>query len=216
MRSLPVAFMLLGGLSAAVPMLAQRAGTEPTSADGLEAIYVVRSLRETRSAPSAFCSEARVGFADATFEDQFTLRSTTTRVEDARIVNASVNTIGRLQSCFGATPDPATVKLYAEGVLGSVGFKGRGDCRALKQGFPEPGIDIHTCVLELSDLPSPYLGGFLTSNTVVSRNPIGDKSDPPGYRQPSILTIRLWRRRSSMVGRCSPESPREAVPTTAD
>jgi len=27
------------------------------------------------------------------------------------------------------------------------------------------------------------------------RKPIGDESDPPGYAQPSIATIRLWRRR---------------------
>jgi len=56
------------------------------------------------------------------------------------------------------------------------------------------GISVWTCFLELSGLKAPYKGGILTTNTVDSRNPLGEKSDPPGYTEPSIATVRLWRR----------------------
>ena len=62
--------------------------------------------------------------------------------------------------------------------------------------FPEAGITSVRCFLVLSNLPSPYVAGVLTTNTVASRKPLGDESDPPGYTQPSIATIRLWRKRN--------------------
>jgi hypothetical protein len=54
---------------------------------------------------------------------------------------------------------------------------------------------VQRCFMELSGLPAPYVGGQLTTNTVGSRNALGDRTDPPGYTQPSIATIRLWKRR---------------------
>jgi len=47
----------------------------------------------------------------------------------------------------------------------------------------------------LGQLPDPYLGGLLMANTINSRAPLGGVSDPPGYTQPSIATVRLWKRR---------------------
>jgi len=79
--------------------------------------------------------------------------------------------------------------------LHTVTFTGRGECRLAKRDYPEPGIVVVRCFLELSDLPSGYVGGQLTTNTITSRIRLGDKSDPPGYTQPSIATVRLWRRR---------------------
>jgi hypothetical protein len=69
-----------------------------------------------------------------------------------------------------------------------------GQCTRLKTDFPEPGITVWTCFLELSGLKDPYKGGMLTTSTVDSRNPLGETSDPPGYTQPTIATVRLWRR----------------------
>jgi hypothetical protein len=110
------------------------------------------------------------------------------------MVDANVSTIGRLHACFGSTSD-ATLNFYAEGVLGAVPFTGTGDCQALKPDFPEPGITVYHCFLELRDLPNGYVGGLLTTNSVVSRDAIGEKSDPPGYTQSSIAKVRLWKRR---------------------
>jgi hypothetical protein len=51
------------------------------------------------------------------------------------------------------------------------------------------------CFLDLQGLPPNYIGGQLTSNTVLSRVAVGETSDPTGYTQPSIVTVRLWKRR---------------------
>jgi hypothetical protein len=162
--------------------------------DRVETIYIARSLRESRSAPTAFCAPARIGFGSATLEDHYTFRSTATRPDDGVMIDADVNTIGRLHACFGSTPD-TTLNFYAEGALGDVSFTGAGDCRAFTQDFPESGITVYRCFLELRNLPNGYVGGVLTTNSVVSRTAIGDTSDPPGYTQPSIATVRLWKRR---------------------
>jgi hypothetical protein len=173
----------------------QNVPSDSASGGSVEDIYIARSLRESRIAPTEFCAQTRTGFGSATIEDQYTFRSTATRPADGLMVDANVNTIGRLHACFGSTQDPATANFYAEGVLGGVPFTGTGDCRALKRDYPEPGITGYRCLLELRDLPKAYIGGQLTTNTVVSRNAIGEKSDPPGYIQPSIATVRLWKRR---------------------
>ncbi len=92
-------------------------------------------------------------------------------------------------ACFGSTADPLTINFYAEGALGNVPFTGRGECRTAKQDYPEPGITVYRCFLEHRDLPRDYHGGQLTTNTVISRQGIGEASDPPGYVQPSIAAV---------------------------
>jgi hypothetical protein len=201
MRSSPTVLLCLGVLSAASQTDAfQGSRSDSTSAGPVEAIYIARSMRESRIAPTAFCAPTKVGFGSATFEDQYTFRSTATRPADGLMIDPDVNTIGRLHACFGSTSD-ATLNFYAEGVLGDVPFTGTGDCRAFKQDVPETGITVYRCFLELRDLPTGYVGGVLTTNSVVSRNAIGEKSDPPGYTQPSIATVRLWKRRPRVVER---------------
>jgi len=56
----------------------------------VENIYVARSLRESRVAATEFCAQARVGFGDATVEDQYTFRSIATRVADGLMVDAEI------------------------------------------------------------------------------------------------------------------------------
>ena len=65
----------------------------------------------------------------------------------------------------------------------------------VKSDFPEPGIRVVHCFMNLSGFADPCVGGLLTSNTILSRKVLGAESDPPGYVQPSIATIRLWKRR---------------------
>ncbi len=179
-----VIFFGLGGSS-----LGQVAG------DQIEEIYVLRSLRESRGVPTEFCGEDRTRVGKAGAEDQYTFQSTAIRGSDGLMIDANVKTVGRLHACFGPTPDPTTFSFYAEGSLGAVTFTGRGECRTAKSNYPELGLVVQRCFLELSDLPSGYVGGQLTTNTVNSRKSLGDKSDPPGYTQASIATVRLWKRR---------------------
>lgn len=72
---------------------------------------------------------------------------------------------------------------------------GRGQCRTTKRDFPETGITLFACQLDLTGLPPEYVGGQLTTNTLQSRTTLGSDTDPPGYTQPSIATIRLWKKR---------------------
>jgi hypothetical protein len=97
--------------------------------------------------------------------------------------------------CFGATVDPATLNFHAEGTLSSVPFVGKGECLTVRRDFPERGITVMRCFLDLQRLPPTYIGGQLTSNTVLSRVAVGERSDPAGYTQPSIVTVRLWKHR---------------------
>lgn len=164
----------------------------------VEEIYVGRSIQETRSVPPTdYCDQARLGFK-ATLEAGFRLQSVATRNSDGRIVDANGQTIGKIHVCLGPTADPAIRNLYGEGLLSQVPFRGIGDCRTVKRDFPERGLSILRCFLDLSGLPSPYVGGELTTNTLASRNNLGANSDPPGYTQTSIATIRLWK---SRIGR---------------
>jgi hypothetical protein len=59
--------------------------------------------------------------------------------------------------------------------------------------FPEPGLFPVRCQLILNGMEKPYVGGLLTTNTLTSKAPLGGDTDPYGYTQASIATIRLWK-----------------------
>jgi hypothetical protein len=161
----------------------------------VEDIYVVRSLRLSRISATSFCATSRTGFADMNTEDQYNFQSVRTKTSDGTVSDANVETVGTLHACFGPTPDPMRFSFYTEGALGGTPFIGRGDCFMPRQDFPEEGLRLFRCFLDLSGLPEGYVGGHLTTNTVTSKRSNGDVSDPPGYVQPSIATIRLWKKR---------------------
>lgn len=179
------------------PSVADSQGVGPTvAADGrVEDIYVARSIRESQIKPSDFCAPASIGFGNAISEDRYTFQSTATRASDGLLVDNNINTIGSLRACFGSTADPLLLKFYAVGVLAGVTFTGSGECLTAKQDYPEPGLVVARCFLELRNLSNGYIGGQLTTNTMRSRKVTGVTTDPPGYTQPSIATVRLWRRR---------------------
>jgi len=161
-----------------------------------EEIYVIRSVRTSRITPTEYCAQTQTGFADAVFEDRYVFRPVTTRTEDGAVVSTAGKEIASLHACFGKLTDPNLLNFYGEGEIAGIRFTGRGRCTSLKTDAPEPGLNESTCFLDLGGLKDPYKGGLLTTNTLRSRNITGDKSDPPGYVQPSIATVRLWRRHS--------------------
>lgn len=189
--------LILGGLSLVVSIYAFPQ-TQSKSASGLgaEDIFIVRSVRESRGAPTEFCAEAKIGFATVNgAEDKFTLRSTVTQGSNGLMTNSSVQAVGSFRGCFGPLPaDPKIAKFYAEGALGTVTFKGRGECIQIRD-VPEKGMSTARCFLELYDLSSGYVGGFATSNAINSFMDLGESSIPVGYAQTGIFTVRLWKRR---------------------
>jgi len=116
-----------------------------------------------------------------------------TRPSDGKIVDAISHQAGTLRACLDSAEQQ---NFYAEGTLAGVAATGKGKCTPVATDYPEPGVSSWRCFLLLTNLPPPYSAGVLTTNTIVSRQPIGPESSPPGYVQPSIATIRLWRKRT--------------------
>lgn len=112
---------------------------------------------------------------------------------DGKVVQTKGTRAAELRACFGPTSEEALQNFYAEIKLGSISFRGHGDCLAVKVDFPEAGLFPVRCQLILDGLPGPYAGGLLTTNTMTSKAAMGGDTDPPGYTQASIATIRLWK-----------------------
>lgn len=168
-----------------------------TPATGPEDIYVLRSIREEHRPVEGWCAAARTGFepfaADA--ERAFSFWSVRVRPEDGQVVDARDTRVGELRGCFGPTDERTRQNFYAEVTLGAVTFSGKGECLVFRTDFPEPGINPVRCQLILGDLPAPYVGGILTTNTLTSGASHGGVSEPAGYTQASIATVRLWKAR---------------------
>jgi hypothetical protein len=162
----------------------------------VEEIYVARSLRLSRDRPTKNCASERTGFPEVRFEDRYHFQSVRIDTKTGLVTEADVATVGELLACFGPSSDPLITNFYAEGSLGEVKFTGTGECRSAKKDYPEPGLNLFRCFLDITNLPADYVGGHLTTNTVTSKQSIGLTSDPPGYVQPSIATIRLWKKRA--------------------
>lgn len=161
----------------------------------LEDIHILRSIRERQEPSADACTQAKTGFEpfpkDA--ERFFSFWSLRLQAEDGKVADAKAMRVAELRGCFGPTEDRARQNFFAEVKLGAMTFQGKGECLALMVDFPEPGLFPVRCQLVLSGLPAPYVGGLLTTNTMTSKAAFGGDTDPPGYTQASIATIRLWK-----------------------
>jgi hypothetical protein len=192
--SLLIASIIVIGL--VMPAVGQHSADKQTAAYEVEEIYVAHSIRiSTTVPPTAFCNNAP--FKDARIiEAYFTWSSVQTSVNDGRLSNPAVNTIGDIRACFGSTPDPTFLNAYVEGTIASTPFRGIGNCQT-QADFPEKGIGHARCFTVLSGLPNNYVGGVLLNNGVTSQSNIGATSSPPGYLQSGLATFRLWKKRTS-------------------
>ncbi|MDF2116987.1 hypothetical protein PY365_15480 [Roseiarcaceae bacterium H3SJ34-1] len=165
-------------------------------ADGVEEIHILRSIREPATQEPEYCRPDRIGFAPfaADAERHFAFWSVQTD-RTGKVIDARHARVATLRGCFGATDTPARQNFHADIALGDLTMTGRGECQALQLDVPEKGLFPVRCQLILSNLPVPYIGGLLTTNTITSAAAFGGQSDPPGYAQASIATIRLWKRR---------------------
>ena len=192
-RAAAVAATLATLLSCAVPLAA---GEIP--ALDVEEIYILRSVREARVQPAPqACATSLTKLSDPAWEDNYTFRSVTARAEDGRVMEAQDKTVGSIRACFGRTADPAVLDLYGEAMINGIAAKASGKCQTAKRDFPEQGVNLFACLFELYDLPPEYLGGQLTTNSVSTSQLFGPKSEPEGYTQVSIATVRLWKKRAA-------------------
>jgi hypothetical protein len=148
-------------------------GTPPNTssvASSREDILVLRSVREARDLKSTWCTSERAGFAPVKgdlVEDRFTMWSV--QSQNGKVINAKLANSGPLRTCFGTTTDPAVFNFYAQGELSGMSVTGSGDCRVVRADFPEQGIFVVHCYLNLRGLPSQYVGGLLTTSSLVSK-----------------------------------------------
>jgi len=158
-----------------------------------EEIYVLRSVRERQAPTAQWCAKAKTGFEPFEQDAERAFSFWSVRTEGGKLLDTHAARVAELRGCFGSTAERARQSFYAEIALGSLSFRGQGECLALAVDFPEPGLFPVRCQLVLSGLPEPYVGGLLTTNTLTSKAPFGAESDPPGYTQASIATFRLWK-----------------------
>ena len=182
--------LLIATVEAQSPQASRRVASQA------EEIYIARSVAESQNAPTGFCAPDKTGFGDAMAEYRFSFRSVSTNTSDGRLLNANVKPIGSFHGCFGRTANPMVFNGFAEVHIGLKTFIGRGECRYVKSDFPERGINAGHCFLDLSAPDDQYVGGLLTTNSITSRKTVGLDTDPPGYTQTSIATIRIWKKRS--------------------
>jgi sugar lactone lactonase YvrE len=170
-----------------------RSGAERSAS---EDIYLLRSIPEDQPSTPGWCSAERAGFKpfETGAERSFSFWSVRSQPEDGRVVDTKQSRVAELRGCLGATPERARQNFYAEVELAGMSFRGSGECLALMIDFPEPGLYPVRCQLALSGLPPPFVGGLLTTNTITSGARFGGETQPPGYTQASIATIRLWKR----------------------
>jgi hypothetical protein len=184
-------FAALAPLSACMTSSGNRGAESAAS----EVIYVLRSIREEKAPEPDWCASTRTGFEPFATDAErfFSFWSVRSQPEDGRIVDAKQTRVAELRGCFGATPERARQNFYAQIQLGGMTLHGSGECLALRVDFPERGLFPVRCQLILSGLSAPFVGGLLTTNTITSGARFGGETQPPGYTQASIATIRLWR-----------------------
>lgn len=165
-------------------------------ASPVEEIYVLRSVREERTMPPTdFCARARSRLELPAWEDNYSFRTIEVDAGDGHVANAAVKQVGTIHACFGRTADANLMQLYGEFRINDVTGKAFGPCHMTKSDFPEKNVRLFGCIFDLTDLPAGYVGGQLTTNSVTTPKITGLVSDPPGYTQVSIATIRLWKAR---------------------
>jgi hypothetical protein len=166
-----------------------------TPAVASEDIYILRSIREQQKPTPDWCAASRTGFEPFATDPErfFSFWSLSQQPETGKVVDAKTKRVAELRGCFGPTSERPRQNFYADIKLGQLRLQGKGECLALNVDFPEPGLFPVRCQLVFSDLPAPYVGGVLTTNTLTSKAPFGEDTDPPGYTQASIATIRLWK-----------------------
>src|SRR5262245_32474421 len=200
LMGLHLGFCVLAGLLIVTPV--RVAAAVPTDWE-VEDVIIARSLRNSRNTGvniTAGCAASITGFT-ATIEDIFEMYSV--KLSNQGIVKDDAwYKTGDLHVCLAPTAPVSTVlNFWTDGTLTGVSFNAIGTCTERSSDFPETGLRMFSCYQDLKNLSGGYIGGTLTTNTISSLQLIGEESNPPGYTQASIATVRLWKPRSA--GACT-------------
>jgi hypothetical protein len=161
---------------------------------GLEEIYVTRTTRtQYIQGATPACSVAPFS---TTSEQHYDTWSLQVRASDARIVRTHDRRVGEFMACFGPVSPGGTFPAYAHGAAGSLIYSAVGDCRFMRSKPPAPGLLVLACTLDLSELPSEYIGGYMTTSSLAPSGGVHVR----GYLSTSVITMRLWKKPVSAGG----------------
>jgi hypothetical protein len=114
----------------------------------VEEIYIARSLREARVAPTDFCGEAKTGFKSS-IEDRYSFRAIVIEGLDGRMTNANVKEIGSGHGFLGQIGDTGNYNFYLELRLGKTVLQGSVTAGQRRPTIPNPGLSHSTAHLIL-------------------------------------------------------------------
>lgn len=110
--------------------------------------------------------------------------------EDGKVRSGDQRRLGTALACVRITDrsfsEGSQVDIYARFELPEGRFVAVGQCTALSNTVPRPGVVLAGCALKLTGFPTPYVGGFATSSSLF--NPL----HLPGYNTGSFWTLRLF------------------------
>jgi hypothetical protein len=181
------AALLLAGVLVGASVAGCASGVHATD---VEEIYITRTTR-TQYIPGATPACAAAPFATAS-EQHYDTWTLGLRAADGRIVKTHERLVGEFTACFGSVAPNGTFALYSRGTNGSMPYTATGECKFMKSKPPAPRLLVLNCSADLGVLPSPYVGGYLTTSSLA---PSGGKDarDVPGYLSTSVITMRLWK-----------------------
>ena len=160
---------------------------------GVEEVYVARTVRvEHAAGASAACAAAPFKVSSDSVYDLWSIE----QGPNGRVTNSYARPAGSFRACIGSLTDGRAIPMYATFDTNGLSYSGLGECLLTKTPPPEKTLLPLNCILNLTELPAPYIGGILISNTLA---PIGRDlpvdAHVPGYLSTSVVTTRLWRKK---------------------
>lgn len=111
-------------------------------------------------------------------------------IRNGEVVLTGHRKVGTAVACAQLTdmtfPEGLSQSFYVRFVLPEGTFTGVGQCVAASNRVPRAGVVLAGCTLKLTEFPSRYMGGFVTSSSIF--NPFG----LPGYNTGSYWTLRAF------------------------
>jgi hypothetical protein len=160
----------------------------------VEDIFLIRSVRVSVNAlPNDVCTPSVTGFGSIVADQNFEFFSVAARQSDGMIVNPEVHKLGTGRGCFGLTADPNVANFYGITNFDTLSSISIGTVNRGPTNFPAPGLTESWVKAQVVSATNGYFGGLFTANSIASLNTFGDETNPPGYVQSSIATLRLWR-----------------------
>jgi hypothetical protein len=160
-----------------------------TTTSAAEDIFVMRTHRTSRiEGATPACAAAPFTTRQ---QDYYELYSVRTDEATGMVTDAQASPVRGFTACLGEFRENGTFDMFMVGQMAQGdAYQATAECEIVAGGAPVEGSFLLHCHGLMTDPPSGYGGGYVTSSTLA---PTGAASDVPGYVSTSIVTMRLWR-----------------------